>query len=110
MTPLPASLWREASGPWERRAPLPGDQEHDVAVVGAGYTGLWTAYYLAEARPELEAQLKQSKATNRFGDIEDNLQNRLQDPGVTLAGLAKEFNLTTGEIPQFLEGTGGAPL
>ena len=65
---------------------------------------------LAEARPELEAQLKQSQATNRFGDIEDSLQSRLQDPGVTLASLAKEFNLTTGEVPQFMEGTGGAPL
>ena len=65
---------------------------------------------LAEARPELEAQLKQSQATNRFGDIEDSLQGRLQDPGVTLASLAKEFNLTPGEIPQFMAGTGGAPL
>jgi peptidyl-prolyl cis-trans isomerase D len=65
---------------------------------------------LAEARPELEAQLKQSQATNRFGDIEDSLQGRLQDPGVTLASLAKEFNLTTGEIPQFVAGKGGAPL
>jgi peptidyl-prolyl cis-trans isomerase D len=65
---------------------------------------------LAEARPELEAQLKQSQAKNRFGDIEDSLQSRLQDPGVTLASLAKEFNLTTGEVPQFMEGTGGAPL
>ena len=27
---------------------------------------------LAEARPELEAQLQQSAATNRFGDIEDS--------------------------------------
>ena len=65
---------------------------------------------LAEARPELEAQLQKSQATNRFGDIEDSLQNRLQDPGVTLASLAKEFNLTLGEIPQFLESQGGAPL
>ena len=65
---------------------------------------------LAEARPELEAQLQKSQATNRFGDIEDSLQNRLQDPGVTLASLAKEFNLTPGEVPQFLEGKGGAPL
>jgi peptidyl-prolyl cis-trans isomerase D len=65
---------------------------------------------LAEARPELESQLKQSAATNRFGDIEDSLQNRLQDPGVSLASLAKEFNLTTGEVPQFVQGTGGAPL
>jgi peptidyl-prolyl cis-trans isomerase D len=65
---------------------------------------------LAEARPQLEAQLKQSAATNRFGDIEDSLQNRLQDPGVSLASVAKEFNLTLGEVPQFLQGTGGAPL
>ncbi|MDE2051670.1 MAG: peptidyl-prolyl cis-trans isomerase, partial [Gammaproteobacteria bacterium] len=65
---------------------------------------------LAEARPELEAQLKQRAATNGFGDIEDKLQNRLQDPGVTLDSLAKEFNLTSGEIPQFLQGAGGPPL
>ena len=65
---------------------------------------------LAEARPELEAQLKQRAATNSFGDIEDKLQDRLQDPGVTLESLAKEFNLTTGEVPQFLQGAGGPPL
>jgi peptidyl-prolyl cis-trans isomerase D len=65
---------------------------------------------LAEARPELEAQLKQSAATNRFGDIEDKLQSRMQDPGVTLASLAKEFDLTTGEVPQFLQGAGGPPF
>jgi peptidyl-prolyl cis-trans isomerase D len=65
---------------------------------------------LAEARPELEAQLKQSAASNRFGDIEDQLQSRMQDAGATLASLAKEFNLTTGEVPEFLKGAGGAPL
>ncbi|MGH8318489.1 MAG: SurA N-terminal domain-containing protein [Steroidobacteraceae bacterium] len=65
---------------------------------------------LAEARPELEAQLKKSAATNHFGDIEDRLQTALQNPGVTLAGLAKQFNLTSGEVPQFLRGAGGPPL
>jgi len=65
---------------------------------------------LAEATPQLEAQLKKSEATNRFGDIEDSLQQRLQDPGATLGSLAKEFNLTSGEVPQFLRGSGGAPL
>ena len=35
------------------RPPLAGDVEVDVAIVGAGYTGLWTAYYLAVAAPEL---------------------------------------------------------
>ena len=29
--------------------PLPGDVDVDVAIVGAGLTGLWTAYYLATA-------------------------------------------------------------
>ena len=33
------------------RPSLAGDLDVDVAIVGAGYTGLWTAYYLAEARP-----------------------------------------------------------
>src|SRR5947209_9457907 len=35
------------------RPPLPGPAEADVAIVGGGFTGLWTAYYLARARPEL---------------------------------------------------------
>jgi glycine/D-amino acid oxidase-like deaminating enzyme len=34
-------------------APLPGDTAVDVAVVGAGFTGLWTAYHLALADPTL---------------------------------------------------------
>ncbi len=36
-----------------RRAALVGDLECDVAIVGAGYTGLWTAYYLIRADPGL---------------------------------------------------------
>lgn len=48
------SLWHATAGePLEPRAALPGDLSVDVAIVGAGFTGLWTAYYLAEARPEL---------------------------------------------------------
>ena len=35
------------------RAALPGDRVADVCIVGAGYTGLWTAYYLAEHDPSL---------------------------------------------------------
>ena len=29
----------------------------DVAIVGAGYTGLWTAYYLKLAQPSLQIVL-----------------------------------------------------
>ena len=32
---------------------MPGPTEADVAIVGAGYTGLWTAYYLKRANPAL---------------------------------------------------------
>ena len=35
------------------RAPLAGDTAADVCIVGAGYTGLWTAYYLKQANPAL---------------------------------------------------------
>ena len=36
------------------RPPLQGDKDVDVAIVGAGYTGLWTALYLARAEPSLK--------------------------------------------------------
>ncbi|HEY4897180.1 MAG TPA: FAD-dependent oxidoreductase, partial [Solirubrobacteraceae bacterium] len=45
--------WRSIGGPPPRRAPLAQACEVDVAIVGAGYTGLWTAYYLKRARPSL---------------------------------------------------------
>ena len=33
------------------RPPLDGDSRADVAIVGAGYTGLWTAYHLLRGDP-----------------------------------------------------------
>jgi glycine/D-amino acid oxidase-like deaminating enzyme len=48
------SLWHDTAGDdFKPRAPLPGDIEVDVAIVGAGYTGLWTAYYLQGLDPSL---------------------------------------------------------
>ena len=48
------SFWH-ADGPLPaRQLPLTGDREVDVCIVGAGFTGLWSAYYLKRARPELE--------------------------------------------------------
>jgi len=52
--PRMLSLWHDTAGEdWTPRPPLPGDTDVDVAVVGAGFTGLWTAYYLARADPSL---------------------------------------------------------
>ncbi|TMK26115.1 MAG: FAD-dependent oxidoreductase, partial [Actinobacteria bacterium] len=45
--------WRSLGGAARRRPRLPGPTEADVAIVGAGYTGLWTAYYLKRANPAL---------------------------------------------------------
>ena len=39
------------------RPTLEGQQEADVVIVGAGYTGLWTAYYLLEHEPDLKVAL-----------------------------------------------------
>jgi glycine/D-amino acid oxidase-like deaminating enzyme len=39
------------------QAPLDGDTTADVVVVGAGLTGLWTAYYLLDADPSLDVLL-----------------------------------------------------
>jgi glycine/D-amino acid oxidase-like deaminating enzyme len=47
------SLWLDQCADLVPRAPLTGGTDADVAIVGAGYTGLWTAYYLAEADPSL---------------------------------------------------------
>jgi len=48
------SLWHEtARDGFAPRPPLPGDAEADVAMVGAGYTGLWTACYLNVLDPAL---------------------------------------------------------
>lgn len=47
------SFWYADIGLPYRRAALAGDTTADVAIIGAGYTGLWTAYYLKRANPTL---------------------------------------------------------
>ncbi|MFF4371223.1 NAD(P)/FAD-dependent oxidoreductase [Streptomyces sp. NPDC001594] len=43
------------------RAPLTTDATADVAIVGGGYTGLWTAYYLKRAAPDLRVTVLEQK-------------------------------------------------
>jgi glycine/D-amino acid oxidase-like deaminating enzyme len=48
------SFWLETSGDdLTPRPRLDGSTDVDIAVMGAGYTGLWTAYYLLERDPTL---------------------------------------------------------
>ncbi len=69
IAPAPRSLWHDTlpDGDLDRvRAPLAGPAEADVAIVGAGYTGLWTAYYLLEADPTLRVVVLESETVG-FG-------------------------------------------
>ncbi len=52
---MASSLWANTlpEGTMITRASLPGDTDADVAIVGAGYTGLWTAYALLTEDPSL---------------------------------------------------------
>jgi glycine/D-amino acid oxidase-like deaminating enzyme len=51
------SRWYTEIGVPDYRAPMPGDVTADVAIVGAGFTGLWTAYYLLRHAPHLRVVL-----------------------------------------------------
>ena len=67
MTPAPAlpPWWLEEALAAEREAPeappLAGDVEADVAIVGGGYTGLWTAVALQERDPRLRVAVLEAE-------------------------------------------------
>ena len=52
--------WAQLGGAPPPRAPLPGSLEADVCIVGAGYTGLWTACYLKRRGPIFESRCSSS--------------------------------------------------
>lgn len=67
------SLWMDQiDDPLQARPTLEQDLDVDVAIIGAGYTGLWTAYYLKRLAPGLniaiiEAQTAGFGASGRNG-------------------------------------------
>ena len=85
------SFWLETCGDdLTPRPPLAGSVETDVAILGAGFTGLWTAYELQERDPSLtialvEAEIAGYGASGRNGGW--------CYPGfpVTLGGLRQRF-------------------
>jgi glycine/D-amino acid oxidase-like deaminating enzyme len=61
------SFWHDTIG--EEIIPRPAleaDQQVDVAIVGAGYTGLWTAHYLIEQEPSCKIAIVESEVAG-FG-------------------------------------------
>jgi glycine/D-amino acid oxidase-like deaminating enzyme len=67
--PKPLSYWHDSLGPDDDlvpRAPLAGDTDADVVIVGAGFTGLWTAHSLLRADPHLRVVVLE-RETSGFG-------------------------------------------
>src|SRR5439155_14580438 len=64
--------WLDEAPPVEPQPPLEGELEVDVAIVGGGYTGLWTALAVRELGPStrvavLEAELCGEGPSGRNG-------------------------------------------
>ncbi|MDL9981327.1 NAD(P)/FAD-dependent oxidoreductase [Microbacterium sp. ASV49] len=53
--------WRQEGLPASTRPALDGDATADVCIVGAGYTGLWTAYYLKTLQPDLRVTVLEQR-------------------------------------------------
>lgn len=59
--PPDAGFWHQQLGPPPSRPAIPGTVEADVCIVGAGYTGLWTAWALLRSAPALKVVLVEAQ-------------------------------------------------
>jgi glycine/D-amino acid oxidase-like deaminating enzyme len=57
--------WLEEAGAPEPTAPLEGDRDADVVVIGGGYTGLWTAWHLKLLEPEARVVVLEADGCGR---------------------------------------------
>ena len=108
------SLWmQQLDEPLTPRPALGSEIEADVAIIGAGYTGLWTAYYLKRQAPHLrvvilEAEVAGYGASGRNGGwLMGNLlgEDRLLAP-LSPAERRASYDLLHGipdEVAQVLE-------
>jgi glycine/D-amino acid oxidase-like deaminating enzyme len=87
------SLWMDQLGPeLVARPALTGSIEVDVAIIGAGYTGLWTAYYLKRKAPHLRVAIIEAQ-TAGFGASGRNggwLMGNILGEDRLVAGLSAE--------------------
>jgi peptidyl-prolyl cis-trans isomerase D len=94
--------------PGEIRGPVKTEFGYHIIRLDAIQPGKGKTF--EEARPQLESDLRRNRATDRFGEIQEQLQTKLQQPDVDLAAVAQEFKLQSGDIPEYLKGAGAAPL
>jgi glycine/D-amino acid oxidase-like deaminating enzyme len=87
---------------------LPGDRDADVAIVGAGFTGLWSAYYLKKADPSLrivvlEKEIAGYGASGRnggwcYGHLNGSLETYAKASSRELAVAMKRENYRTVDV------------
>ena len=83
------SLWTsQLAEDFVPRPPLAGDIQADIAIIGAGYTGLWTAYYLKTRAPYLKIVILEAE-TAGFGASSRN-------GGWVIGGILGEDRLVGG--------------
>jgi glycine/D-amino acid oxidase-like deaminating enzyme len=88
------SHWLATAGDLSPRAALAGDHDFDVVVVGAGYTGLWTAWYLLQREPSLRIAICEAEIAG-YGASGRNGGWCSASIGMTAAGLARRYDADT---------------
>jgi glycine/D-amino acid oxidase-like deaminating enzyme len=100
--------WTDLGGPPPPRPPLPGDRDADACIVGAGLTGLWTAYELRRADPSLrvvvlEREVAGHGASGRnggwlLGDLSTGARLRAAAGEQAIAALQRAAQETVDEV------------
>jgi glycine/D-amino acid oxidase-like deaminating enzyme len=62
MKHTPHGYWLEEAGPVAPAAPLSGERDADVVVVGGGYTGMWAAWHVKALEPDARVVLLEASA------------------------------------------------
>jgi glycine/D-amino acid oxidase-like deaminating enzyme len=108
--------WIEEAGIPEPASALEGSLEADVIIVGGGFTGMWTAWHLTEADPDLKIALLDSHRigcgpSGRNGGFADSmwvsfarLSDRYGIPAAIEVALASEESVD--QIGEFCEQQG----
>jgi glycine/D-amino acid oxidase-like deaminating enzyme len=106
--------WHSVGGAPPPRPPLDGRIEADVAIVGGGYTGLWTAYYLKRADPSLQVTVLEAErvgfgASGRNGGWVSGFFSgpprvypAMGSSGLGFQALQREMFATVDEVARFL--------
>jgi glycine/D-amino acid oxidase-like deaminating enzyme len=92
--------WIETAPPRPQPRPLEPGQRYDVVIVGAGFTGLWTAYQLLSRDPAMSVAILDREevgfgASGRNGgfamtSLNRSLHHLVRDQGLEAAGAAHE--------------------